>query len=57
MIGEEWESPSDQELASLWVKRFEAVLDTDLPFKKVGIAHLACGLICMGYHDRRLRAR
>ena len=47
MIGEEWESPSNQDLANLWVKRFEAVLNADLPFKKVGIAHLACGLIQM----------
>ena len=31
--------------ARAWVKRFEKVLDTDLPFYKVGIAHLTCGLI------------
>ncbi|MBQ8606369.1 MAG: PHP domain-containing protein [Clostridia bacterium] len=31
--------------AKAWVKRFAAVLDMDLPFHKVGIAHLTCGLI------------
>lgn len=32
--------------ANVWVKRFEAVLNMDLPFHKVGFAHLTCGLIC-----------
>ncbi|MBR6552918.1 MAG: hypothetical protein IKT89_08795, partial [Clostridia bacterium] len=27
------------------MKRFEAVLGMDLPFHKIGIAHLTCGLI------------
>jgi len=31
--------------AGLWVKRFDAVLDMDLPFHKVGLAHLTCSLI------------
>ena len=31
--------------AKAWVKRFDAVLNTDLPFHKIGIAHLTCGLI------------
>ncbi len=31
--------------AKAWIKHFEAVLDMDLPFHKVGIAHLTCGLI------------
>ena len=31
--------------ARLWVERFDAVLSMDLPFHKVGIAHLACGLL------------
>lgn len=30
--------------ARLWVERFEAVLDMDLPFHKIGIAHLTCPL-------------
>lgn len=29
-------------LAKAWVSRLEAVLDMDLPFHKVGIAHLTC---------------
>ncbi len=29
-----------KELAELWCKRFERVLESDLPFQKVGIAHL-----------------
>ena len=31
--------------AKLWVERLEAVLNMDLPFEKIGIAHLACFLI------------
>lgn len=31
--------------AKAWVEHFEAVLDMPLPFKKIGIAHLTCGLI------------
>lgn len=31
--------------ANAWVKRLEAVLNMDLPFHKVGIAHLTCSLI------------
>jgi hypothetical protein len=30
--------------ARLWVSRLEGLLKQDLPFKKIGIAHLACGL-------------
>ena len=29
-------------LAELWIKRLEAVFHMDLPFRKVGIAHLTC---------------
>ncbi len=32
--------------ARLWGERFEAVLDSDLPFHKVGVAHLGCSLLC-----------
>ena len=32
-------------LASLWVKKLETLLSMDLPFQKIGIAHLACYLI------------
>ncbi len=31
--------------AKTWVKRLDALLDKDLPFEKIGIAHLACKLI------------
>lgn len=31
--------------ADLWVKRLDALLSMDLPFKKIGIAHLTCRLI------------
>ena len=31
--------------ADAWIKRFDAVLNMDLPFHKVGIAHLTCALI------------
>jgi histidinol phosphatase-like PHP family hydrolase len=31
--------------AALWVEYFDTVLNADLPFRKVGIAHLACSLI------------
>ena len=47
MAGEEWENADNKKLAELWVKRFRKVLESDLPFGKVGIAHLACGLINM----------
>ena len=54
MLGEEWVNPSNQDLAILWVKRLEAVLNADLPFKKVGIAHLASGLIQMDSREECL---
>ena len=34
-----------EEKIRLYVERFEAFLKADLPFKKVGIAHLTCSLI------------
>ncbi|MBE6551661.1 MAG: PHP domain-containing protein [Ruminococcaceae bacterium] len=34
-----------EERAKLWSDRFDAVLDMDLPFHKVGVAHLTCPLI------------
>lgn len=36
---------SIQSRAKLWVKRLDALLNKDLPFEKIGIAHLACQLI------------
>ena len=55
MIGAEWENCGERDLAALWVKRFEAVLNAGLPFKKVGIAHLACGLINLESRESYLR--
>lgn len=31
--------------ARVWISRLKGLLDMDLPFRKIGIAHLACGLI------------
>ena len=36
------EENSEEKRAAIWVKRVGAVLQMDLPFKKVGLAHLAC---------------
>ena len=41
----EQEAADAQSKAKAWLKRFEAVLDMDLPFHKIGFAHLTCGLI------------
>ena len=38
-------SESCEQRAKLWCERLEAVLNMDLPFHKIGIAHLACSLI------------
>ena len=38
-------SEQAEERAALWISRFDALLDADLPFHKVGVAHLTCGLI------------
>lgn len=39
------EGATAQNRASAWVKRFEKVLSMDLPFQKIGLAHLTCSLI------------
>ena len=39
------DAESSEARARLWVERFDAVLNMDLPFSKVGVAHLACSLI------------
>lgn len=36
---------SNERLAQLWVERLRALLAMPLPFHKIGIAHLVCGLI------------
>lgn len=43
MREEDLQSPRTR--AAAWIRRFDAVLDKDLPFYKVGIAHLTCRLI------------
>ena len=44
------EGSSTQSRADLWVRRLAAVLSMDLPFHKVGIAHLTCST--MAYWSR-----
>ncbi len=34
--------------AELWVKRFEKLLEKDMPFHKMGVAHLTCPLMLAG---------
>jgi len=41
----EADTHSNARRAELWVERLDALLDMSLPFEKIGIAHLACGLI------------
>ncbi len=36
---------TDEEGGAHWIKMLDMVLDKELPFKKIGIAHLACGLM------------
>lgn len=42
--------------AKLWVKRLEFLLNMDLPFHKIGIAHLACKLIDNSARENYLKA-
>lgn len=41
---------------NLWVSRLEAVLNLDLPFHKIGIAHLACSLFTNSSREDYLKA-
>lgn len=41
---EDYNNP--KRIAKLWGERTNAVLDMDLPFYKIGLAHLACDLMC-----------
>ncbi len=45
-----------EERAKLWAERFDAVLNMDLPFAKIGIAHLSCPLIYSGHYLDVLKA-
>ncbi len=40
--------------AALYVERFEKLLDADLPFEKVGIAHLSCSLMAPAAREDHL---
>ena len=37
--------------ARVWVSRLDGLLDKDLPFEKIGIAHLACNLLAKTRED------
>lgn len=39
------DSATPEGIAGMWVKKLNTLLEMDLPFKKIGIAHLTCGLI------------
>lgn len=41
MSGKLWDGVDKFRLVDNWIKRFDVVLDSDLPFGKVGLAHLA----------------
>lgn len=43
-----------EERAELYVKRLDALLDKDLPFEKIGIAHLTGSLIAPGDFERHM---
>ncbi len=45
-----------EERAKLWCTRFDAVLNMELPFHKIGIAHLTCELMSPGHHIEVLNA-
>lgn len=39
------DAESNERRAQLWVERLDALLHKSLPFGKIGLAHLVCGLI------------
>lgn len=48
------ENATDKERSDAFIHRLEGVLNMDLPFRKIGIAHLACGLIVPGGEIERV---
>ena len=44
-----------EERAELYVKRLDALLDKNLPFEKIGIAHLTCSLIAPGDFENHMK--
>ena len=51
----EEDAQSVEKRAQLWVSRFEGLLNQDLPFKKIGIAHLTCTLTDSRSHENYLQ--
>ncbi len=51
----EWGDASLERRAELWVDRLDTVLNMDLPFHKVGIAHLTCSLMAPGPKDNHIK--
>lgn len=49
-VGDEELLSTPQKRAQVWIKRLDYILSLDLPFYKVGIAHLACSLMAPN-HD------
>ena len=47
----EEDGASPEGRARVWLSRLDGVLDMDLPFGKIGIAHLACSLIAKLHED------
>lgn len=47
--------PSLERRAELWASRLNGVLDMDLPFEKVGIAHLTCSLMANETREDHLK--
>ncbi len=50
----EEDAASDERRARLWVSRFDALLGAALPWGKVGVAHLTCGLFNNRSHEAYL---
>lgn len=46
---------SPESIARVWVRRMDALLASDLPFKKTGIAHLAASLINLTSRENYLK--
>ena len=51
----EEQAASVETRAKLWVSRFEGLLKQDLPFRKIGIAHLTCTLADPRSHENYLQ--
>ena len=45
MAGDSWSDTSNEAIAGRWVRRMRALLDSGLPYHKVGIAHPVCPLM------------